>query len=155
MKPVIQLEPTGCGIASVAALAGVSYSRARSVANSLGISAEDRKLWSETAYVRKLLGQFRLRTSSTEKPFQSWDALPNLALLSIKWHIENGRPFWHWVVFVRDNDRAYVLDPKRGLRQHTRTDFGRMKPKWFIGVAGAEPSLAADTPQAARRWRKR
>ena len=28
MKPVVQLERTGCGIASVAALAGVSYGEA-------------------------------------------------------------------------------------------------------------------------------
>jgi len=28
MKPVVQLERTGCGIASVAALAGVSYRQA-------------------------------------------------------------------------------------------------------------------------------
>jgi len=31
MKPVVQLEPIGCGIASVAALAGVSYRRVQSV----------------------------------------------------------------------------------------------------------------------------
>lgn len=134
MKPVIQLEPTGCGIASVAAIAGVSYPRAKSVANSLGISADDRRLWSETAHVRKLLRHFGLRTGTTEMPFHSWDRLPNLALLSIKWHLENGRPFWHWVVFVRENGRACVLDPKRSLRRHTRTDFGRMKPKWYIRV---------------------
>ena len=134
MKPVIQLEPTGCGIASVAAIAGVSYSRAKSVANSLGIFAEDRKLWSETAHVRKLLRHFGLRADSTEMPFHSWGALPNFALLSIKWHLERRRPFWHWVVFVREADRTYVLDSKKGLRKNRRTDFGRMKPKWFIRI---------------------
>ena len=137
MKPVIQLEPTGCGIASVAALARVSYARAKSAANSLGIFAGDEKLWSDTAHVRKLLRHFGLRANPTEMPFQSWDALPNLALLSVKWHLEKGRPFWHWVVFVRENGRSYVLDPKMSLRQHARTDFGRMKPKWFIRVTHA------------------
>jgi hypothetical protein len=134
MKPVIQLERTGCGIASVAALAGVSYSRAKSAADSLGIFADDRKLWSETDYVRKLLRQFGLRAGSTETPFHSWDALPDIALLSIKWHREKGRPFWHWVVFARENGRSRVLDPKKGLRRQIRTDFGRMKPKWFIPI---------------------
>jgi len=151
MKPVIQLEPTGCGIASVAAIAGVSYSRAKSVANSLGIFADDRKLWSETAYVRKLLRHFGRRANPTEMPFHSWEALPNLALLSIKWHLEKGRPFWHWVVFARQNGRSYVLDPKKGLRQQTRTDFGRIKPKWFIRVADAQPSDAADRFTAGLR----
>jgi ABC-type bacteriocin/lantibiotic exporter with double-glycine peptidase domain len=137
MKPVIQLEPTGCGIASVAALAGVSYAQAKSAANALGISADDQKLWSESTHVRKLLHYFGLSANSTEMPFQSWDALPNLALLSVKWHLEKGRPFWHWVVFVRENGQCYVLDSKKGLRRHTRTDFGRMQPKWFIRIISA------------------
>jgi ABC-type bacteriocin/lantibiotic exporter with double-glycine peptidase domain len=151
MKPVIQLEPTGCGIASVAAIAGVSYSRAKTAANSLGISADDQELWSKTTHVRKLLRHFGLKADSAEMPFDSWDALPHLALLSIKWHLEKGRPFWHWVVFVRENSRPYILDSKKSLRQHTRTDFGRIKPKWYIRVVDAQPSLAADAPQAARR----
>jgi len=151
MKPVIQLEPTGCGIASVAAIAGVSYSQAKSVASSLGIFADDQKLWSETAHVRKLLRHFGLRAAATETPFHSWDALPDRALLSIKWHLEKGRPFWHWVVFVRENNRSYVLDPKKKLRRHTRTDFGRIKPKWYIRVADAGPATATDAPRGARR----
>lgn len=38
MKTVVQLERTGCGIASVAMLAGVSYAQAKRVANRLDIS---------------------------------------------------------------------------------------------------------------------
>jgi len=51
MKPVVQLERTGCVIASVAALTGVSYAEAKRVANRRGIFADDSKLWSETDYV--------------------------------------------------------------------------------------------------------
>ena len=58
MKPVVQLEPTGCGIASVAALAGVSYRQAQRVANQLGIFAGDSRLWSETHHVRRLLKEY-------------------------------------------------------------------------------------------------
>ena len=134
MKPVVQLEPTGCGIASAAALAGLSYREARRIAGSLGIRADDEKLWSTTAHVRKLLRHLGLRARAGETPFRSWSALPDLALLSTKWHRERGRPYWHWVVFVRDDEGAYVLDSKEALRQHRRTDFGRMKPKWFIQV---------------------
>jgi hypothetical protein len=151
MKPVIQLEPTGCGIASVAAIAGVSYSRAKSAANSLGIFADDQKLWSETAHVRKLLRHFGLRADASEVPFRSWEALPDLALLSVKWHLEQGRPFWHWVVFARKNGRSCVLDPKRDLRQHGRTDFGRIKPKWFIRIHDTRPPRGTVAPRAARR----
>ena len=93
MKPVVQLERTGCGIASVAALAGVSYRQAQRTANRLGIFAEDSRLWSETQSVRRLLKQYRLRGSGKEIPFVSWSALPDLALLAVKWHCEGSRPF--------------------------------------------------------------
>jgi hypothetical protein len=55
MKPLVQLEPTGYGIAIVAALAGVSYTATKRVANRMGISVTDNRLWSETSYVRRLL----------------------------------------------------------------------------------------------------
>lgn len=135
MKPVVQLERTGCGIASVAALADVSYREMQRVANRLGIFADDPRLWSETGYVRRLLKEFGIRSARTEMSFTSWKALPDLALLAIKWHKELGLPFWHWVVFWRGPYGPVVLDSKRALCRHVRTDFGRMKPKWFIPVS--------------------
>jgi len=134
MKPVIQLERTGCGIASVSAIAGLSYQKTKSIANGLGIFAHDKSLWSETAYVRTLLNHFGIRTDSREVAFRSWESLPDIALLAIKWHLENGRPFWHWVVFVREGGQCCVLDSKKGLHTNRRTDFGRIKPKWYIKV---------------------
>jgi hypothetical protein len=134
MKPVIQQDVTGCGIASIAAIVGATYRQVQSVAHGLGISADDPRLWSDTTYVRSLLRHYGVRTSDKEQPFRSWDTLPSRALLAIKWHSERGRVFWHWVVFDREPHGAVVLDPKRGLRTSRRTDFGRMKPKWFIEI---------------------
>jgi hypothetical protein len=134
MKPVVQLERTGCGIASVAALAGVSYAQAKRVANRLGIFADDPKLWSETDYVRRLLKEYGIRSASPELPVTSWKALPDIALLAVKWHKEGDRAFWHWVVFWRGPSGTVVLDSNRALRTQIRTDFGRMNPKWFIGI---------------------
>jgi hypothetical protein len=137
MKPVIQLERTGCGIASVSAVVGLSYPKVKSIANSLGIFAHDERLWSETAHVRTLLKHFGFNAGSREIPFRTWQSLPDLALLAIKWHRERGRPYWHWVVFVRENGQSCVLDSRPSLRTHRRTDFGRMRPKWYIPVAAA------------------
>ena len=135
MKPVVQLERTGCGIASVASLAGINYDQAKRVANRLGIFADDPALWSETGHVRRLLKEYGFRLARTEAPFTSWEALPDLALLAVKWHEDRGRAFWHWVVFWRGPRGPLVLDSKRALRRHVRTDFSRMKPKWFIPVS--------------------
>ena len=100
----------------------------------LCIDVGDPKLWSETRHVRALLRRFGIRATAGETPFRAWRALPDLALLAIKWHREKDKPCWHWVVFVRDGGRACVLDPKKSLRTNVRTDFGRIRPKWFIGI---------------------
>jgi len=135
MEPVIQEEITGCGIAASAALAGIGYAEAKSKANALGIYAADTSLWSETVHVRKLLRAFGISVSPKETPFESWECLPDKALMAIKWRTEQGKPFWHWVVFVREGGEAKVLDSKKALKSNVRRDFGRMKPKWYIEVS--------------------
>ncbi len=81
MNPVVQEEKTGCAIASSAVLAGVSYATAKGVANRLGIFAEDEALWSETAFVRQLLAQFKIKLDEKETPFTRWDRLPDWSAL--------------------------------------------------------------------------
>lgn len=132
--PVIQEEATGCGIAAVAALAGMTYRQMQLMAASLGISAADPHLWSDTQYVCTMLQHLGFQASLVANPFTSWDALPPTALLAIKWHLERGRPFWHWVVYLRGPDGPEVLDSRKGLRSNRRKDFGRIRPKWFIAV---------------------
>jgi ABC-type bacteriocin/lantibiotic exporter with double-glycine peptidase domain len=134
LKPVIQQEATGCGIACAATLAGISYSKAKKLANSLGIFAQDCRLWSDTSAVRKLMRHLKINLAKNEKVFRGWDNLPDRALLAIKWHKEKGIPFWHWAVFLRQGGQACVLDSKKSLKKNIRTDFGRIQPKWFIEV---------------------
>jgi hypothetical protein len=134
MQPVIQEERTGCAIASVAVIAGISYSVAKKTANSLGIYADDHALFSQTEYICRLLGSLKIQVDNQKKTFSTWKALPDCALLAIKWHLEGGKPFWHWVVFVRKEGVEQVLDSKKALKTNIRTDFGRMKPKWYMEV---------------------
>ncbi|MDH5392004.1 MAG: hypothetical protein OEY11_02335 [Gammaproteobacteria bacterium] len=134
MKPVIQEEKTGCGIASSAAIAGVSYQEAKKIANSIGIYAEDQSLWSDPQHVRDLLSELGISTDKKETAFNGWEFLPDCALLSTKWHLENDSSYWHWAVFVREGNKQYVLDSKKALKSNVRTDFGRIKPKWYIKV---------------------
>lgn len=134
MKAIVQEDRTGCGIASVAAITSQKYATVKKAAAKLGISVEDPKLWSETQHMRKLLASSGLVAGRKEEPFRSWEKLPALALLAIKWRREQTGPAWHWVVFARDESGSFVLDSKRGLRTNRRTDFGRIKPKWFIQI---------------------
>ncbi|MBT5631444.1 MAG: hypothetical protein HOJ13_01820 [Nitrospina sp.] len=134
MKPVVQEEKTGCGLACVATLAEVSYGAVKKSAYKLDISSKDPKLWSGTDHIRTLCATFGIKVAKSENLFQNWDQLPDCALLAIKWHKKKGIPFWHWTVFVREEKSCYVLDPKHNLKTNQRTDFGRVKPKWFIEV---------------------
>ena len=110
LESVIQEEATGCGIASVANILGKTYSEIKGIANAMGIHASDKSLWSDTQYVRRMLSSAGVATSQDEIPFESWDELPDLALLSIKHHQENGSSFWYWVVFKRVEGQPFVLD---------------------------------------------
>ena len=121
-------------MASVAALTRKSYAHVKRIAGGLGIVVTDSSLWSDPAPMRRLLVHFRF-TAKGPLEFTSWEALPERALLAIKWHEEPTGPAWHWVVFVREKDGSFVLDSKKTLRTHRRTDFGRIKPKWFIAVS--------------------
>lgn len=136
-KPVVQEEVTGCGIASVANILGKTYAEMKAIANAMGIHAADTSLWSDTQYVRRLLSSAGVETSRDEIPFDSWEALPNLALLSIKHHQEDGKNFWHWVVFKRIDGQPLVLDSASYLPSNVRQDFEAMQPKWFIEIRNA------------------
>jgi len=134
MKAIIQEEKTGCGIASVAALVNLPYSVVKQKANAMGIFADDEKLFSDTNYIRRLLSSYSINTSNVEIPFQSWQTLPDLALLSIKHYQENNDCFWHWVVFNRQDGQPVVLDSAPYLEKNVRTDFEAMQPEWFIEI---------------------
>jgi hypothetical protein len=61
----------------------------------MGIFADDSKLYSNTDYVKRLLGGYGISISNEEKLFTNWEKLPDKALLSIKYRLENARPRWH------------------------------------------------------------
>ncbi len=136
-KPVVQEETTGCGIASVANILGKTYAEMKGIANAMGIHASDKSLWSDTQYARRMLAGAGFETSADEVSFESWGTLPDLALLAIKHYQEDGKNFWHWVVFQRLDGQAVVLDSASYLSSNIRTDFDAMQPKWFIEVIAA------------------
>ncbi len=135
MTVIIQEEETGCGLASVANIIERPYAEVKAKANSMDIFADDERLFSDTQFVRILLNEYGVQASSHEILFRSWAVLPDLALLAIKYYEEKGNPFWHWVVFKREQGRPVVLDSAANLAENKRTDFQEMEPKWFIEIS--------------------
>lgn len=134
LESVVQEETTGCGIAAAANILGKTYAEMKAIANAMGIYASDKSLWSDTVHVRRMLSSAGVKPSSDEAPFASWEELPDLALLSIKHYQEEGKNFWHWVVFKRVDGKPFVLDSARYLPSNVRQDFENMQPKWFIAI---------------------
>ena len=76
--PIIQEEPTGCGIAATANILGKTYSEMKTIANAMGIYAEDQSLWSDTQYVRRMLaseGAYLLHVSISAEE-NVWPLVP-------------------------------------------------------------------------------
>ena len=73
MKPIIQEDLTGCGIAISATIVGISYHDAKRTANKMGIYTDDQSLWSNTIYVRRLLSKLGVSIGDRELPFHDWD----------------------------------------------------------------------------------
>ncbi len=133
-KPIFQRDITGCAIASTAWIAGEEYSAVKRGAEEIGIDILNPSLWSDVAPMRQLLKRFDISAGVDEIPFQSWETLPEKALLAVKWHLEQGKPYWHWTVYSREPQGAFVMDPQKALKNNIRTDFGRIKPRWYIDL---------------------
>lgn len=132
--PVVQEDITGCSIACISWMCGRSYIDIKNIAADLGINIEDPSLWSSTDPIRSILKEVSLNANSEEVEFKGWVNLPAYSLLAVKHHLEKGNPHWHWVVCVSNNKDRFVMDPKKSLKTNIRTDFGRMKPKWYIEI---------------------
>jgi len=126
------LKSSGCGIATVACLTGISYEESLRLAKEVLWPEETRKRFYTTSNdLRKLLKVLGVKTSP-KKVTTSWDEVSNLAIAAIRLH-RNGN--WHWVTFERDADGARVYDSNpQAFFGMPRTDFGRMKLEWYIPV---------------------
>lgn len=134
MKRVKQGNASGCGLACVAMLANKKYEEIRELAKEILNFNNDHDLYTDTTHLRKLLLSFGIVTSSKKVPFTEWGKLPKKAILGINHDMKTDK--WHWVVYQRDDRGASVLDPKVTIKTDRRTDFSRMRPKWYISIHG-------------------
>lgn len=132
MKRIKQEHYSGCGLACVAMIVGKKYSTIRKTAHDLLNMADDHDLYTNSTHLIQLLSHFEIETSQKKIPFTSWEKLPEKAIVAINHNKESD--IWHWVVFQKNQHGTWVLDPKPTIKSDRRTDFNRMKPKWYIAV---------------------
>ncbi|MES2580680.1 MAG: cysteine peptidase family C39 domain-containing protein [Pseudomonadota bacterium] len=130
MKRIKQEHNTGCGIACVAMLSEMTYSKAMQKARKkFSWESTKRSFYTDSSQLKELLDELKVNTDRY-RLVRNWSSLPDTAIIAINYREKSNN--WHWVVFKRENDIEYVLDPlsKRDLRK----DFSRMRLHGCIPV---------------------
>lgn len=125
---VKQEHRTGCGIACAAMLSGKQYSVVLSEAQNI-IVFDGERFRTNREQMLALLKTIEVNTGDV-RTVKHWSSLPDLAIIGINYHEETDR--WHWVVFQRNGEEEYVLDPQS--KRQRRTDFNRMRLKYCIPI---------------------
>lgn len=131
MNRIRQEHETGCGIACIAMVAeGATYSEVMKVARKLfNWSGSQDTFYTTSAELQELLLAFKVQTKKG-RAVRKWSSLPETAIVGIDYNEKETT--WHWVVFRREADLEYVLDP--GINRDKRKDFSRMRLRSCIPI---------------------
>ena len=130
MMRIKQEHSTGCGIACVAMIAASNYQSVLSKARELfGWPKTQRSLYTYSAQLVQLLEELNI-AAGRGRMIRCWSSLPALAIVGINHNMENDT--WHYVVFCRERDKEYVLDPR--TKSDVRTDFWRLRLRSYIPI---------------------
>ena len=127
---ISQDDDTGCGIACVAMLSGVSYKEAKLKLFRL-MQWTDRRinLRTRACDLRKLSQSFNLKP--VIRSFSGWDNIDGCAIIGIRRSKRSSKRNFHWVVTLKTPHAFLILDPEYGdvfQGEAWAEDEG-----WFIG----------------------
>ena len=108
MKLVKQIDKTGCGIACVAMLAGITYSTVRRL---MFPDPKTREFYTSTNDVRVALKQLGFDVANRLVPIRRNQLPPITENAIIKMNLKPNTGAWHWAVW--DAERRRLLDPRR------------------------------------------
>jgi ABC-type bacteriocin/lantibiotic exporter with double-glycine peptidase domain len=137
LRCVEQEDEYGCGIACVAMVTGKTYPQAKRFFVEHVFLPTDRKPHTRHYQLRRALRKLKIATE--KKAFHRWRSIENLSIVPINRRLDGG---WHWVVYVPNGGRPYILDPAPG-KGRRRYDFRGMKARGlYITVKSRSRSLA-------------
>jgi hypothetical protein len=123
MKLVNQLDTNGCGIACVACILGLSYTKTKQSF----LDMKNSKPYTTGYDLIRLIKESSAYKTGRVIDVDNWKDIPDLAIVGINYNkrIHN----WHWVVFNKSENRFYdSAYPK------PRHDFGRVHPFCYIAI---------------------
>ena len=121
-KRITQDDSTGCGLACVATLARTSYQKIKAQAYEIlsGWPNAPRSLYTDILHIKALLNANDIAHGNYRHEKNWAKVKTNIAIAAINLNERNN---WHWIVYYRDGDDAYLLDPR--AKNEKRRDFGR------------------------------
>lgn len=122
---IVQEDDAGCGIACVAMVTGKTYRQAKRFFLERIFLPTDRKPHTRHYQLRRALRKLGIATE--KRLFRKWRSIETLSVVPINRRSDTG---WHWVVFVPNGARPYILDPMPG-KGRRRYDFRGMKAHGF------------------------
>jgi ABC-type bacteriocin/lantibiotic exporter with double-glycine peptidase domain len=125
MMRVQQCDDAGCGIACVAMVTGEAYTTIKKYFVQAGLLGHNGK--PHTRHYQLRNGLSGLGISSEKRIFRCWKAIDTPAIVPTNRDKYGG---WHWVVFVPDRNRPYILDPAP-RRLGRRYSFRGLKARGF------------------------
>jgi ABC-type bacteriocin/lantibiotic exporter with double-glycine peptidase domain len=123
IRRVQQGDEEGCGIACVAMVTGKTYPQAKKFFLERVFLPTERKPHTRHYQLRRALRMLRIATE--KRAFSNWRSIESLSIVPINRRLDGG---WHWVVYVPNNGRPYILDPAPG-KGRRRYDFRGMKAR--------------------------
>ena len=139
IKYIKQEDDSGCGLACLAMLTGMSYNEVKKRLKLKIFSKESNEFYTnfhQTIRCAKILGlSLNSRKRNTE-----WKSIETNAIVSTD-YTKGKTKYWHWVVFVRNKNGWFVYDPHetkgRGGKK-IRSMRGR-KLGWYMTVIKIAP----------------
>jgi ABC-type bacteriocin/lantibiotic exporter with double-glycine peptidase domain len=123
IRRVQQEDEEGCGIACVAMITGKTYPQAKRYFLERVFLPTERKPHTRHYQLRRALRMLRIATE--KRAFRNWREIESLSIVPINRRQDGG---WHWVVYVPNCVRPYILDPAPGKNKR-RYDFRGMKAR--------------------------
>ena len=123
IRRVQQRDDNGCGIACVAMVTGKTYRQAKKFFLDHVFLPTEKKPHTRHYQLRRALRDLRIRTE--KRTFRNWRSIESLSIVAINRRQDGG---WHWVIFVPNGARPYILNPMTG-KNRRRYDFRGMKAR--------------------------
>jgi ABC-type bacteriocin/lantibiotic exporter with double-glycine peptidase domain len=135
IRRVQQEDEEGCGIACVAMVTGKTYRQTKKFFLGRVFLPTETNPHTRHYQLRRALQKLRIATE--KRAFRNWRSVENLSIVPINRRQDGG---WHWVVYIPNDGRPYILDPATG-KGRRRYDFRGMKARGlYIAIIDTQPS---------------